>query len=220
MATPGNHALQTQSVSEEQLIERLLPHCQIQRYPARTIIIRSGTRQGTLHYIIRGSVYVAMEDHSGRELVLTYLGAGQFFGETGIFSQHDADAHVVARTACETAEIPYSRFIELAMEEPKLLFLIGSQMVTSLRKASRKTVDLAFQDVCGRVRHALHDLCTQPEAVALDEGTQIRITRQEIARIVGCSREMAGRVLKELQVAGELRARGMTIVVFNRAAGG
>ena len=46
------------------------------------------------------------------------------------------------------------------------------------------------------------------------QGTQIRVSRQELARIVGCSREMAGRVLKQLQTDGKLHARGKTVVVF------
>ena len=60
----------------------------------------------------------------------------------------------------------------------------------------------------------LHDLCQEPDALSHPQGTQIRVSRQELARIVGCSREMAGRVLKQLQEQGLLHARGKTIVVY------
>jgi CRP/FNR family cyclic AMP-dependent transcriptional regulator len=60
----------------------------------------------------------------------------------------------------------------------------------------------------------LLDLCKEPDAIAHPDGIQIRITRQEISRIVGCSREMAGRVLKELEDKGLITAHGKTIVVF------
>ena len=75
--------------------------------------------------------------------------------------------------------------------------------------------DLAFVDVTGRVAHAIMDLCGEPDAMTHPEGMQIKVSRQELSRLVGCSREMAGRVLKVLEDQGLLRATGKTIVVFN-----
>jgi CRP/FNR family cyclic AMP-dependent transcriptional regulator len=59
------------------------------------------------------------------------------------------------------------------------------------------------------------DLCGEPDAMTHPEGMQIKVSRQELSRLVGCSREMAGRVLKVLEDQGLLRATGKTIVVFN-----
>jgi CRP/FNR family cyclic AMP-dependent transcriptional regulator len=74
---------------------------------------------------------------------------------------------------------------------------------------------LAFVDVTGRVAHAIMDLCNEPDAMTHPEGMQIKVSRQELSRLVGCSREMAGRVLKVLEEQGLVRATGKTIVVFN-----
>ena len=60
----------------------------------------------------------------------------------------------------------------------------------------------------------MNDLCQEPDALSHPQGMQIRVSRQELARIVGCSREMAGRVLKQLQIDGKLHARGKTVVVY------
>jgi CRP/FNR family cyclic AMP-dependent transcriptional regulator len=87
-------------------------------------------------------------------------------------------------------------------------------MADRLRDTSRKVIDLAFVDVSGRIAHTLLELARQPDAMTHPEGMQIRITRQELAKIVGCSREMAGRVLKELEERGLISAHGKTIVVF------
>lgn len=209
----SNTASQEIGSEQHRALSQLLSQCRIRRYPPRATIIACGCPPDTLYYITRGSVSVLMENN-GREIVLSYLNAGEFFGEAGIFSAYPSEARIVTRNACETAEIPYARFLELATQDPKILFLVASQMATRLRSSSRKVADLAFQDVSGRITRALYDLCTQPDAVVVPDGTQLRTTRQEIARIVGCSREMAGRVLKELQEAGVLRARGKTIVVF------
>ncbi len=87
-------------------------------------------------------------------------------------------------------------------------------MSTRLRQTSRKVGDLAFLDVTGRIAGTLLELCKQPDAMTHPDGMQIRITRQDLGRIVGCSREMAGRVLKALEEQNHISVKGKTIVVF------
>jgi CRP/FNR family cyclic AMP-dependent transcriptional regulator len=83
-----------------------------------------------------------------------------------------------------------------------------------LRNTTRKVGDLAFFDVTGRVARCLLDLCKQPDAMTHPDGMQIKVTRQEIGRIVGCSREMVGRVLKDLEERNLVSVKGKTMVVF------
>ena len=89
-----------------------------------------------------------------------------------------------------------------------------SQLARRLRNTNRKLGDLAFMDVYGRVARTLLDLCEQPDAMTHPDGMQIKITRQEIGRIVGCSREMVGRVLKSLEEQGLIDVKGKTMVVY------
>ncbi|HEB80459.1 MAG TPA: cAMP-activated global transcriptional regulator CRP [Chromatiales bacterium] len=195
-------------------IERFLAHCHRRRYPGKSIIIYAGDQPDALYYIIEGSVTVLIEDEDGREIVLAYLNPGDFFGEMGLFDeQQDRSAWVRTRTRCDLGEISYARFRQLAEEDPSLLFALASQMALRLRKTSRKVGDLAFLDVTGRVARTLLELCKEPDALTHPDGMQIRVTRQEISRIVGCSREMAGRVLKVLKEQGLLSVKGKTIVV-------
>ncbi|MGH8347591.1 MAG: helix-turn-helix domain-containing protein, partial [Pseudomonas sp.] len=77
-----------------------------------------------------------------------------------------------------------------------------------------KVGDLAFFDVTGRVARCLLELCKQPDAMTHPDGMQIKVTRQEIGRIVGCSREMVGRVLKDLEERNLVDVKGKTMVVF------
>ena len=116
---------------------------------------------------------------------------------------------------CELAEMTYPRFRQIAAESPGLVFELATQLATRLDRTNRKLSDLAFVDVTGRVAHAIMDLCGEPDAMTHPEGMQIKVSRQELSRLVGCSREMAGRVLKVLEDQGLLRATGKTIVVFN-----
>ena len=108
----------------------------------------------------------------------------------------------------------YPRFRQIAAESPTLLFELATQLASRLDRTNRKLGDLAFVDVTGRVAHAIMDLCNEPDAMTHPEGTQIKVSRQELSRLVGCSREMAGRVLKVLEEQGLLTARGKTMVVY------
>ncbi|WP_455199889.1 cAMP-activated global transcriptional regulator CRP [Kaarinaea lacus] len=201
---------------ENETIQSFLEHCHRRRYPSKSLIIYAGDKPDVLYYIVDGSVTVLIEDDSGHEIVLAYLNAGDFFGEMGLFGDLDnRSAFVRARTQCELAEISYPRFRQMSEKDPKILFELATQMATRLQKTSRKVGDLAFMDVTGRVARTLIDLCKEPDAMTHPDGMQIRITRQELGRIVGCSREMVGRVLKTLEEQGLITASGKTIVVFN-----
>lgn len=197
-------------------IDNLLAHCHRRRYPQKTGIIYAGDQSDALYYIIEGSVSVLMEDENGHEIVLTYLNAGAFFGEMGLFGSSSVrSAWVRTRTHCELAEISYARFRQLMKSDPDIMFPVVGQLADRLRKTSRKVGDLAFLDVTGRIARTLLDLTGEPDAMTHPDGMQIRITRQELGRIVGCSREMVGRVLKELEEQELISVAGKTIVVFN-----
>ena len=196
-------------------LDKFLEHCHKRHYPAKSTIIFADDKPDVLYFTLDGSVTVLIEDNDGREIVLAYLNKGDFFGEMGLFDeQHSRSAWVRARTSCEVAEISYTKFRQVAQEHPDIVFAMASQMAARLRVTSRKVSDLAFMDVSGRVARTLLDLCKQPDAMTHPDGMQIRITRQEIGKIVGCSREMVGRVLKSMEEQELISVKGKTIVVF------
>ncbi|MFU8820840.1 MAG: cAMP-activated global transcriptional regulator CRP [Gammaproteobacteria bacterium] len=201
--------------SEIPAMSRFLELCRIRSVPSKTVVIHAGDLPDTLYYIVDGSVEVMIEDEDGNEMVLAYLNKGQFFGEMGLFhEQPTRSAWVRTRTACELAEMTYPRFRQAAEDNPGLLFELATQLATRLERTNRKLGDLAFVDVTGRIAHAIMDLCSEPDAMTHPDGMQIKVSRQELSRLVGCSREMAGRVLKVLEDQGLLRARGKTVVVY------
>lgn len=201
-------------LSREPLLEWFVSHCHRRRYPAKSTLIYAGDKADALYFLISGSVSVVIEDEDGRELVLAYLNAGDFFGEMGLFEgQETRSAWVKAKEESEIAEISYGKFMEINKENPDLLLRLSSQMAQRLNKTSQKVGDLAFLDVTGRVARALLELASQPSAMSHPEGMQIKITRQELGRIVGCSREMVGRVIKSLEEQGLIDVSGKTMVI-------
>ncbi len=205
------------SQEEDLVISRFLEHCHHKTYAAKQLIIKEGDPSNDLYYIISGSVTVMIEDSKGNEIVLAYLNAGEFFGEIGLFTEannNNRTAFVRAKIKSDIAKISYEKLQNLHTIFPELLFSIASQMAMRLRRTSRKVSDLAFTDVKGRVARTLLDLCKEPDAMTHPDGMQIRITRQELGRIVGCSREMVGRVLKSLEEDHLISVSGKTMVIF------
>ncbi|MEX0448838.1 cAMP-activated global transcriptional regulator CRP [Spiribacter sp. 221] len=195
-------------------IVELLRHCRRSRYRARSTIVHQGTSGDRLYLILRGSVSVMEEDENGRELILAYLNPGDFIGEVGLFGDAPMrSAWIRTRNTCELAEISYERFARLQTAHPHILHPVVEQMTRRLRDTSRRFRDLAFEDVRGRVEATLRELAQQPDAMTHPEGMQLRITRIELGRLVGCSREMVGRVLRDMEADRLISARGRTIVV-------
>jgi CRP/FNR family cyclic AMP-dependent transcriptional regulator len=196
-------------------LENFLAHCHRRHYPNRATIIYEGDTCDTLYYIVSGSVSVILEDDDGKEAVLAYLNPGDFFGEMGLFENtEDRSAWVRTRSESDIAEISYTNFNSYVRSHPEIVFTIGKQMANRLRNTTRRVGDLSFFDVTGRIARTLIELSKQPDAMTHPLGMQIRITRQEIGRIVNCSREMAGRVLKNLEEQELISVSGKTIVVF------
>jgi CRP/FNR family cyclic AMP-dependent transcriptional regulator len=202
-------------------LEQLLRYCHRRRYPSKSFIIRPGDSGDTLYLITEGSVAVSMHNkEAGHDIVLAYLNKGDFIGEMGVFmGPAIRDVTVMTREASQLAEVGYDRLHRLLRGELSayaldIVHALGRQLSSRLLSTSRKVGTLAFLDVTGRISHTLMELCRQPDAMSHPDGMQIRITRQELGRIVGCSREMAGKVLKNLEQQGLLWVKGKTIVVL------
>jgi CRP/FNR family cyclic AMP-dependent transcriptional regulator len=195
-------------------LARYFEHCHRRTFTPRATIISAGAPSSSLYYIVDGSVSVIMEDDSGHEIVLAYLSAGDFFGEIGLFDEkHERSAWVRARTATEVAQLSYDKLRELTHTQPEVLFEMLSQLSLRVRDTSRKLGDLAFHDVAGRIAHALLDLSEQAEARHTAMGIEVEITRQELGRIVGCSREMASRVMRSLEDRDIVTVSGKVILI-------
>ena len=204
----------------QEALEQFLHLCHTKSYPPKATVIRPGDKPDKLLFIIDGSVSVSVDDEEGHELILAYLNKNDFIGEIGVFRETESRTVTVkTRTKCQLAEISYDRLNHALKNELReyasdILYLLAEQLSTRLLITSRKYQDLAFMDVEGRIARTLLDLCNEPDAITHPDGMQLSITRQEIGRIVGCSREMAGRVLKELVDKKLISAHGKTIVVF------
>lgn len=184
-------------------------------FPPKHTIIHAGDEPQSLYLILEGSVSILLEDQDGREIVLAYLGPGEFFGEMCLFpDQRLRTAIVRTRIPTLVAEVGYQSFRNFAVTHTDIMFELAGQLAARLRDTTRRLGDLAFLDVAGRMAHILLELVRKPDAHPHARGTLIRTSRQELARLVGCSREMAGRVLKRLEEDGMVVSQGRSILVL------
>jgi len=220
MHRPQNH--NDVIVINQEAISRFLSFCDTSEVPKKGLILRAGTPADKIYYLISGSASVIDCDEDGNEIILAYLNAGDFIGELGLFYRsNQRTANIRARTNCTLAEIKYSKLrqlfeTELKHEHPQILTAVGLQLAQRLLQTSRRVTRLAFMDVSGRIARTLSELCTQPDAKTHPKGMQLHISRQEIARIVGCKRETVGRVLKTMEEDKLVEAKGMDIVVYEK----
>ena len=198
-------------------LQKIIHHFEIRSYRAKKLICKQGDKADTLFFMVKGSATVSINDNN-KDMIIHYLNTGDFFGELALFDKNKTDAirtaNIYAKTASDVALLPYSKFHRLAEKHPELLYIIANQMASRLQQTTRKVTGLTSIDTAGRVARALLDLCKQPDAITHPDGMQIRITRQDLGNIVGCSREMVGRVLKEMEEQQLISISGRNIVVF------
>ncbi|MFT8229567.1 MAG: cAMP-activated global transcriptional regulator CRP [Enterobacterales bacterium] len=197
------------------ILEWLKSHCHIHKYPPKSMIINKSEKSEILYFIITGSASVIMKNEEDKEMIISYLNNGDFIGELGLFKLNKkCNIWVRTRTICKIAEITYIRFNKLININPDILKYLTYQIANRLRLTSQKVENLFFLNVTERISKTLLFLATQPDAITHPDGMQIKITRQEISQIVGCSRETVGRILKILVNKNQIFAHGKTIVIY------
>lgn len=200
-------------------LDEFLKYCNIKSLPAKRLIVRPGDPADKLYYLVDGSATITIDDGEGNDIILGYMNPGDFIGETGLFvPQSTRQVTVRTKTSCKVAEISYEKLRALAENELKaryaeFLTALATHISKRLMQANRKVGHLAFMDAAGRIASTLLDLCKQPDALTHPDGMQIKISRTELGKIVGCSREMVGRVMKNMEQQGLISAKGKTIVV-------
>ena len=200
--------------------EAFLVHCERIKMKSRSVVFRQGERSEDLYLILDGSVSVIVDDTEDpeQEMVVSYLNPGEFFGEMGLFIEEHRTANLVTRTPREFGRTSYQGFHAIRQQFSDVLYALTAQIWQRLKNTTRKLADLTFIDVYGRIHRSLIQLTTLPEAMTHPDGMQIRVTRQELGKLVGCSREMAGRVLQMLEGDGHITVAGKTIVVLREPA--
>lgn len=196
-------------LSKDHLVQ-LAKVAAIRQIPKHVTIIHVGAQTDSVFVLLRGSVKVLNRDAEGREVILSILGVGECFGEMGLIDDAPRSADVVTAEACDLLIISRAGFKEVLSENVELCLGIMKSLVLRLRDANRKIESLALMDVYGRVARQLLDLS------GAENGERIvkqRVTKQDMAKMVGASREMVSRVMRDLEHNGAIRYEDGRIVL-------
>jgi CRP/FNR family transcriptional regulator, cyclic AMP receptor protein len=189
--------------SDAQLAQ-LLTCVQHRSYPRNSFILRAGEETDALYIVLSGRVKVLIPDEEGHEVILSIMGPHEFFGEMGLLDDQVRSASVETLESCEMLRVSKAGFTNILKDNFDLAMLIMRSLVKRLREADRKIESLALIDVYGRVARLLIDMAKQIDGKWVVEHAP---AKQEIARMIGASREMVSRVVKVEPRTDELRHR-------------
>ena len=178
--------------------------------PRSTTIMAGGDPTDSLYIVLSGRLKVMMSDAEGKEVILSILGPGEIFGEMGLIDDEPRSATVVTIEPCELLSLAKRDFKNSLAENFEMSMAVMRGLVRRLREADRKIGSLALLDVYGRVARLLLDMS---ENVDGEKVVTKRLPKQDIAKMIGASREMVSRVMKDLQTGGYIEMRGSTIVL-------
>lgn len=180
-----------------------------------TVVVTAGEMTNSLFVLLSGSAKVTNSDGDGREVILSILGPREFFGEMGLLDGSPRSANVVALESCELLVLAKQDFERCLKENYDVTRELMLSLVRRLREADRKIESLALLDVYGRVERLLVEMSEQENGRAV---VRRKLSKQNIAKMVGASREMVSRVMRDLETSGYIVIEDDCIVIAGIAS--
>ena len=175
------------------------------RYKRAEAIVEQGKQSNALSIILNGRARVVTTDAKGREVILAILHPGDYMGEMSLIDNEPHSATVRTEVQTDVLVVGRPEFARCLPENSSMAYAVLRGLVHRLRQADRKIESLALMDVYGRVARSLLE-----SAVADREGKLVirdKVSRQDLAKMVGASREMVSRVMKDLEERGFIETR-------------
>ena len=168
-------------------------------YPKGRTIVAEGEPSQSMYILLAGRAKVQRSDSEGKEVILAVLSSGEFFGEMSLIDDAPRSASVITLEPCEFMAFSKEAFKAMLVQSPEVTMAVMRGLVRRLREADKKIETLALLDVYGRVARVLLDFS---ELVGSERIVKNKLPRQEIAKMIGASREMVSRVMKGLEIDG------------------
>jgi len=174
------------------------------RFKRGEVIVEQGEKSNTLFIILTGRVRVVTSDKRGREVILATLQPGDYIGEMSLIDNESHSATVRAEVQTDMLALGRAEFARCLPENSSLSYAIMRGLVQRLRSADRQIESLALLDVYGRVARTLLDMSEMEGEVKIIRN---KVSRQDLAKVVGASREMVSRVMKDLEGRGMVQTQ-------------
>lgn len=200
---------------DEDELRQLAGVAREQHYRKNVTIVHINDPGNSLFILKSGMVKVTIEDHNGREIILSMLYTTDCFGEMALLDGMPRSATVTTQEPTDALVIYRDHFLNLIEKYPRILLNIAATLSRRLRRVNELIRSLAFYDVYGKVARVLLNLATE-RGRPTQEGTVIdlRLTQQELAELAGMSRETMTRTLRDFQQAGVVRIESGIITIL------
>ena len=187
------------------------------RFRRGEIVVEQGKKSNALFILLTGRARVLTADTRGREVILAVLQPGDYVGEMSLIDNEPHSATVRAEVQTDMLILGRAEFARCLPENSSLSYAIMRGLVQRLRSADRQIESLALLDVYGRVTRALLNMA---EMIGEQNTIRTKVSRQDLAKVVGASREMVSRVMKDLEERGviETQENGSVIIKEHLAA--
>lgn len=193
----------------EKYLKVLIEKGTVKSYPKNSIIVNEGDRSDSLFIILSGKVKAYLADEDGKEVLLSTQGPGEYFGEM-ILDEGPRSASVMTLEPSKFSVISSEEFKTFLFDNPDAGAELVKSLIHRVRELTKTVGSLALLDVYGRIARLLLDLATEEDGrLVINE----RLTQQDMASRVGCSREMISRILKDLRAGGYIKMDGERIVI-------
>jgi CRP-like cAMP-binding protein len=184
------------------------------RYPKDTVVFFENEEGDTFFMILEGRIKVTILGDDGREVILSMLATGDFFGEMALLDNEPRSATAIAVEETELLSLHRTDFQSVLTDNRSITTALIKILTARLRRANHQISTLALLDVYGRVARVIVDMARE-EGRRLRDGRIAfrRATHQEIANRIGTTRETVTRMLKDLERQGLIHIEGKEIVV-------
>lgn len=184
------------------------------KYPKEAVIFFEHDPGDAMFMIITGRIKVTILSDDGREIILSMLSDNDFFGEMALLDNEPRSATAIAVQETEVAVLYQKDFLSIVEKRPRVLINLLSALSSRLRKANHQIGSLALLDVYGRVAGVLLEMARE-NGIRLKDG-RIRFrrpTHQEIANMIGATRETVSRTISDLHRQGYIEISGKNVII-------
>jgi CRP/FNR family transcriptional regulator, cyclic AMP receptor protein len=180
------------------------------------VLFREGDTEDRLYIVVSGKIKLGRTGSAGRENLLAVLGPGQMFGELSVFDPGPRSTTATAVTACELRTLEHDELLPWLTDRPEVAQGLLSQLAARLRRANDVVADLVFSDVPGRVAKQLLELA-QRFGDKRDDGMHVHhdLTQEELAQLVGASRETVNKALADFAARGWIRLEPRSVTILD-----
>ena len=202
---------------DKEELDIIFKNSQKKKYPPKFIVFNEGDMEDGLYVILKGKVKITLIDESGKEIALSIMKDGSFFGEMSLFDDFPRSATVETLDETEFLILKKKFFLKILEDNPLITRSILKEMSIRLREADEKIRNLAYMDVAGRLARVIMDLVKKEGTII--ESKNIAVlpmpSRQTLANLVGATRETVSRVLGSFQKRGIITISGKKLIVHN-----